>query len=111
MAWVNHLGPWFGARVSGAGCAVPGAARLAGVARWCDSVRSSGRKRCRKHVRYRANLDEAYTWVYGAAVTSAMAERRCARRRNAGVGVPASGVIHWPRYLVQKDRQVGVVLT
>ena len=52
------------------------AARLAGVARWCDSVRSSGRKRCRKHVRYRANLDEAYTWVYGAAATPATVERR-----------------------------------
>ena len=33
VAWVNHLGPWFGVRVSGAGCAAPGAAlrrRLAG---------------------------------------------------------------------------------
>ena len=75
------------------------AARLAGVARWCDSVRSSGRKRCRKHVRYRANLDEAYTWVYGVAATSATAERRCARRRHAGVGVPAPGACYRLRKL------------
>ena len=27
-------------------------------------------------MRYRANLDEAYTWVYGAAATPATADRR-----------------------------------